>query len=67
VKHFATDDLVILMTFARNEHQVISASLFDRLMNGFAPIRDLLVGLAGLLNFTSVSARILFGASVRAL
>src|SRR5438067_13402516 len=50
MKNFAADDLIVFVTLARNQNQIISASLSNRVMNCFAAIGDLLVRLAGFLN-----------------
>src|SRR5881394_793958 len=50
VKNVTPDDLIILMTFARDQYEVISTSLFDGVMNGCPPVGNLFVGLAGLPN-----------------
>src|SRR5205814_3883861 len=38
VKDFAADDLIVLVTLARYQNQIISASLFDGVMNCLAAI-----------------------------
>src|SRR6266481_62680 len=50
MKDFAADDLIILVTLAGDEDQIVLASLGDRVMDRLAAVGDLLVRLAGLLN-----------------
>src|SRR5919206_1587950 len=50
MKRLAADDLIILVSFACNQHQITVARFEDRLMNGFGAIHDLAIRLSCLLN-----------------
>jgi len=50
MKNFAADDLIILVTFAGDQNQIIGAGLGNRLVDRFAAVGDLLVRLTGLLD-----------------
>src|SRR5215831_1001794 len=47
VKNLAPDNLVVLVPFAGNQHQIISPRLLDGVMDRFPAIRNLFVRLAG--------------------
>src|SRR5258705_1118284 len=49
MKNFAAENLIILVTLACNQDQIVLASLGDRVMDCFAAVGDLFIGLAGFL------------------
>src|SRR2546430_2349659 len=67
MKDFAPDDLIVLVTFAGDQHEIIGARLFDGVMDGFAAIGDLFVRLARLSNpFLGITKNLvwIFGAGI---
>src|SRR3954453_23774825 len=50
MKGLASDDLIVLVTLARNQHEVASSRFRDRLMDRLGPIGDLAVRLTRPLN-----------------
>src|SRR5262245_26385521 len=50
MKDLATDDLIVLVTLAGNQDQIVTARLSNSLVNCFAAIGNFRVRLAGLLN-----------------
>ncbi len=40
VENFAADDLIVLVAFAGNQHQIITARFRNRLVNRFAAVGD---------------------------
>src|ERR1041385_9257553 len=61
MKRLASDDLIILVPLARDQHQITIARFGDRLVNRLGAIRDLAIRLPCLLNSFLSVAKNLFG------